>query len=139
MARMHLTAFALVVVAVATGCKPSQTEVGGEAAAKPASSGAGVDRIVFVGQKEACPCTRNRIDASWAALESVLGREPAVPVERIQLDIDAARAEEYAKLKAIMVVPGIYFLNEKGGLVELLQGEVSPEQVTAVLQSAGES
>jgi len=62
-----------------------------------------------------------------------------VPVELIQLDVNAARAEEYAKLKAIMVVPGIYFLDGKGGLVELLQGEVNPEQVTAVLQSAGGS
>ena len=139
MVRIHLMAFALIVVAVAAGCKTTQTDAVGETAAKPASSGASVGRIVFVGQKEACQCTRDRIDASWAALETVLGREPAVPVERIQLDVDAAKAEEYAKLEAIIVVPGIYFLDEKGRLAELLQGEVRPEQVTAVLQSAGES
>lgn len=125
MARIYVVAFALVIIAA--GCKQSKTD-------KPASSGAGVARIVFVGQKDACQCTRDRIDASWVVLESVLGREPAVPVERIQEDVDAARAEEYAKLKAVIVVPGIYFLDEKGGLVELLQGEVTAEQVTAVLQ-----
>ena len=132
MVRFWFTALMFFIMVSPTGCKTSQTD-------KPAISGASVGRIVFVGQKEACPCTRNRVDASWAALETALDREPAVPVERIQLDVDAARAEEYKKLKAIMVVPGIYFLDEKGRLVELLQGEVSPEQVTAVLQSAGES
>ena len=55
-------------------------------------------------------------------------------VERIQEDVDTARAEEYVRLKPVIVVPGIYFLDEKGGLVELLQGEVKAEQVTAVLR-----
>ena len=132
MVRFWFTALMLFMVVSPTGCKTSQAD-------KPASSGAGVGRIVFVGQKDVCQCTRDRIDASWAALETALGREPAVPVERIQVDVDAAGAEEYAKLKAIIVVPGIYFLDEKGKLAELLQGEVSPKQVTAVLQSAGES
>ena len=125
MARSHLVAFALVIFAV--GCKPSQTD-------QPASAGASVARIVFVGQKDACQCARDRIDASWAALETVLERKPAVPVERIQEDVDAAKADEYAKLKTVIVVPGIYFLDEKGKLVELLQGEVNAEQVTAVLK-----
>ena len=126
MARIYMAAFALVIIAA--GCKKSET-------GKPASSGAGVARIVFVGQKDACRCTRDRIDASWAALETVLGRQPDVQVERIQEDVDTARAEEYAKLKALMVVPGIYFLDEKGKLVELLQGEVKAEQIAAVLKS----
>jgi len=132
MVRFWFTALMLFIVVSPTGCNTSQVD-------KPASSGGSVGRIIFVGQKDACQCTRDRIDTSWAALEAVLGREPAVPVERIQLDVDAAKAEEYAKLKAIIVVPGIYFLDEKGKLVELLQGEVSPKQVTAVLQSAGGS
>ena len=126
MARIHLVTFALVLFA--TGCKPSPAD-------KPDNAGAQVSRIVFVGQKDACQCTRDRIDASWAALETVLSRHPTVLVERVQEDVDTARVEECAKLKPIMVVPGIYFLNEKGKLVELLQGEVNAEQVTAVLES----
>ena len=126
MARVYMVAFALVIIAA--GCKQSKTD-------KPASSSAGVARIVFVGQKDACQCTRDRIDASWAALETALGRRPTVQVETIQEDVDTARADEYAKLKPVMVVPGIYFLDENGKLVELLQGEVSAEQVTAVLKS----
>ncbi|MFC1655139.1 hypothetical protein ACFL2F_04970 [Myxococcota bacterium] len=137
MARALMTTFALVIIA--TGCTTSQTNAAGEGAAKPEKTKAQVSRIVFVGMKDACQCTRDRIAASWAALEAVLGRDPAIPVERIQEDVDAAKADEYAKLKAIIVVPGIYFLDEKGKLVELLQGEVSPKQVTAVLQSAGKS
>jgi hypothetical protein len=131
MARIHVVVFALVIIA--TGCKTSQTDPAGEGAAKPASADAKVSRIVFVGQKDACQCTRDRIDASWATVQAVVGPEPAVPVERIQLDVDEVRTEQCEKLKPTIVVPGIYFLDEKGGLVELLQGEVNAEQVTAVL------
>lgn len=129
MARIQVAALAIVIVF--TGCKKDTVEA---PAVKQENPGTRVASIVFVGQKDACQCTRDRIDASWAALETALGRQPAVPVERIQEDVDTARAEEYAKLKPVIVVPGIYFLDEKGGLVELLQGEVKAEQVSAVLR-----
>jgi hypothetical protein len=132
MARFHVVVLALIIVAA--GCKVSRSDAAGEGAAKPESTKAQVSRIVFVGLKDACRCTRNRIAASWAALETVLGREPAIPIERIQEDVDTAKADEYAKLKAIVVLPGIYFLDEKGGLIELLQGEVTPKQISAVLR-----
>jgi len=129
MARIHLAALALVIVVA--GCKKDVVE---ETAVKKEIPAAKVASIVFVGLKDACQCTRDRIDASWAALEAALSGRPAVPVERIQEDVDTARADEYAKLKPVIVVPGIYFLDEKGGLVELLQGEVKAEQITAVLR-----
>jgi hypothetical protein len=42
-----------------------------------------VAKIVFVGQKEACPCTRDRIDTTWNALESTLNR-PSPTARRYQ-------------------------------------------------------
>jgi hypothetical protein len=33
-----------------------------------------------------------------------------------------------------MALPGIYFVDSKGAVLELLQGEVTAEQITAVLQ-----
>lgn len=129
MARIHVAALALIIVVA--GCEKDAVEA---PAAKQENPGTRVASIVFVGQKDACQCTRDRIDASWAALEAALGRQPAVQVERIQEDVDTARADEFAGLKPVIVVPGIYFLDEKGKLVELLQGEVTADQVAAVLR-----
>ena len=129
MSRIHVAALALFIVCA--GCKKDAVE--GTVTGKE-SPAARVASIIFVGQKDACQCTRDRIDASWDALETALGGQPAVQVERIQEDVDTARADEYAKLKPVVVVPGIYFLDEKGKLVELLQGEVNADQVAAVLR-----
>ena len=92
-----------------------------------------VSRIVFIGQKEACECTRNRIDASWRALQSANSTSPQVPVERIDRDVQAKAAEKYTEMKALMVVPGIYCLDTKGALIEMLQGEVTKDKITKLL------
>jgi hypothetical protein len=93
-----------------------------------------VAKIVFIDKQEACDCTRKRIDDTWAALQSVLGPSPTLPVERIHVDTQAAQAEAYTLLKPLMVPPGIYFVDAHDAVVEMLQGEVKAEQVTAVLK-----
>ncbi len=95
-----------------------------------------IGRIVFLDQKQACDCTRKRIDASWNALQAALKAAPGPDVLRIFHDVDEQAADEYKQLKPMMVAPGIYFLDKKGGLAEMLQGEVTEAQVTAVLRSA---
>jgi len=92
-----------------------------------------VARIVFVGQKQACDCTRNRIEATWNTLKNTLKAKPELPVKRIQRDIDVEETKKMAKLKPLMVAPGIYFIDKEDGLVELLQGEVSREQIEKVI------
>ena len=104
-------------------------------AGKVASAGktAQVARIVFIGQKDACQCTHDRIDASWAALQAVM-EKVKIPVERIQLDLDKAAAERYTKLRSPMVLPGIYFLDDNDKLIDLLQGEVTEKQITKIIR-----
>ncbi len=102
--------------------------------AAPAETRPQVSRIVFVGQKDACECTRKRIDTTWEALQSVLATGPAVPVERIQLDVDEKNTERYHAMRALIVAPGIYFLDNDGDLIELLQGEVREDQISEMLR-----
>jgi hypothetical protein len=92
-----------------------------------------IAKIVFVDQAEACKCTTERIATSWAALVEALGDPPRVPVERVHLDTEQAKADVYDEMEALVIPPGIYFLDEKEALVKLLQGEVTPEQISAVL------
>ncbi len=99
--------------------------------AKPARKK--VANIVFIGQKQACRCTRNRIKASWNALQAANAYSPQVPVERIDWDVQEKAVEKYMNMKAMMVVPGIYFLDAKGALIEMLQGEVTEDKIAELL------
>ena len=101
-------------------------------AAAPAAA-ARVAKIVFVDQEESCECTKKRIAASWAALTAALGDPPRLPVERIHLDTEEAKAEALEAMKPLIVPPGIYFLDEKEALVAMLEGEVTTAQIAAAL------
>ena len=94
-----------------------------------------VAKVVFIDKENCCDCTRKRIDASWAALQTALGGSAAIPIERIHVDTEAARAERYTLLKPLMVPPGIYFLNEREAVIEMLEGEIAEQQITSLLRS----
>ncbi|MDD5306280.1 MAG: hypothetical protein PHU25_03060 [Deltaproteobacteria bacterium] len=128
------------VFALLAGCAqktepPPATQPKAAAALPKASAVAPkVERIVFVGQKNACDCTRARIDKMWARLESVLASGPRVPVERIDLDVDEKRYNDLDALRSLVVPPGIYFLDGLGAVVELLQGEVEESRIAGSLR-----
>lgn len=98
-----------------------------------AASDAEVTTVVFIDKQKACDCTRKRADDAFANLEAALGTPPKIPVERIYIDTEKERAAPYLEMHNVMVVPGIYFLDAKGELVAMLQGEQSTEQLSAAL------
>lgn len=102
----------------------------------PAPQGASaVARIVFIDQEQACECTQDRINGSWTALQAALGQDSGIAVERIHRDTQEEQAEAFRMLRPMVTVPGIYLLDQNGAIVELLQGEVTEEQVRAALGS----
>lgn len=126
------------------GCGARQEGAGETALVETGSEGATnvlvnldqIDQIVFVGLKECCACTRNRIDESWRVLQNVLTTMPELTVKRIRRDIDKEEALQLTQLRSMMVAPGIYFLNSEQGVVELLQGEVTEKQILALLDKS---
>lgn len=144
-------ALTLLLTVAATGCdKPSNAEskqAQQEASREAASKNAGADavdsardapvtqvaKVVFVGKKDACDCTRRAIAAGWAALGEALGEPAEPPVERLQIDSDGAAVAPYRQQKAMLALPAIYFVDQQGQVLELLQGEVSADQVNAAL------
>ena len=111
----------------------SKTTEGGAPSQAAASKRADIVRIVFVDQEECCNCTKTRIEKSWDALSQANGTPAALPVERLHKDTQAEQVEEYSTFKPIMVIPAIYFIDTNNAVVDMLQGEVSPEQVRAIL------
>jgi hypothetical protein len=136
---MLLTA---LVVLSSSGCKEKNTEPNAlpKAAKLPTEPKAveetqgRIESIVFVGQKEACECTKNRIDVSWKVLQDTLKDGPQIPIKRIQLDVDGEEAKKLNEQKPLVVAPGIYFLDAKKSVVALLQGEVRVDQIIPLLQ-----
>jgi hypothetical protein len=123
----------LITGACVDQATPAPTARPEASASAPAAVKVPVAKVVFVGQKECCDCTRDRIQKSWAALEQALAGKPGIVVERLDLDGDSSRVAEIETLGKIMVVPGVYLLSADGKLIRLLQGEVSREQVAASL------
>jgi hypothetical protein len=119
-----------------TSTSASSTSARGASGGAASSPAGAVTQIVFVDKQQCCACTQKRIDASWAALTEVLGSPPSIAVERIHMDSEAKRAAPYLARAKLMVPPGLYFLDAEGDLVKLLQGKVTPEQVTDVLGGA---
>lgn len=143
--------FALLVLSVTVAaCENHKAEAAqtSTSAAVVASSGsvapspmsndstAKVVRIVFVGKEHACDCTRKKVDTALAALQKVLGTPPKIPVEMLKADTEEEKVEPYRKQKPMMALPAIYFVDGKGSVVEMLQGEISEEQVSKVLSAS---
>lgn len=136
----------LVAGSVAAGCRSEPRQGGGNkggtasddpgAKAPESKARAQVTKVVFIGQREACECTRNRIDTTLAALEQVLKRHPDVKLEKLEQDVQQEQADRYDELKPMMVAPGVYLMDGDGKLVELLQGELTAPQLETALGPA---
>jgi hypothetical protein len=132
-------AFSFSVAAL--GCERSRAAPGATgstsavqaAAAKPTTPK--VARIVFVGKEHACDCTRKSVDAGWTALQQALGTPAKVPVERLQIDTQGDKVAPYRQQKPMMALPAIYFVDGKNMVLELLQGEVTEQQIITVLDA----
>ncbi len=114
-------------------CGP-EASAAGAPEAKPKAPEGRVKRIVFLDQEECCECTRNRQNTSWNNLQQAIdGVAAKPPVEVIHVDSQADLAAPYKDLEALMVTPGIYFFDHQENLLEMVQGEVSREQVDKIL------
>jgi len=117
----------------ASGANPAATTSGTEVASANQNAPK-VTRIVFVGKEHACDCTRKTVDAGWVALQKALGTPALLPVVRLEIDTEEDKVAPYRKQKPMVVLPAIYFVDGKGAVVELLQGETSEAEIAAVLK-----
>ena len=131
-----MTNFATVLLGMAlsflaAGCNTPSNAASGQVGATQAATK--VTKVVFVGKEHACDCTRKRVESGWVALQKALGTPPKLPVVRLQIDTEEAKVEPYRKQKPMMTLPAIYFVDGKETALELLQGDVTESEITAVL------
>lgn len=92
-----------------------------------------VARIVFVDQAECCQCTRDRIDKSWDALKVATADRQDIQVDRVERTADQEQIAAYTAFRPIMVIPAMYFVAADNAVIEVLQGEIRPEQIRNLL------
>ena len=146
---MRSLAFLLLGLSVAvTACENRKAEAAtvsvSEAIGTPVASVTGVAaannpaakvvKIVFVGKEHACDCTRKKVDTALAALQKLLGTLPKIPVEMLKVDVEEDKVEPYRKQRPMMAIPAIYFVDQKGSVIDMLQGEITEEQIAGVLK-----
>jgi hypothetical protein len=91
-----------------------------------------VKKIVFIDKEKACQCTHRRIQDTWLALNKALKDRKNILLERFHLDTQEPLTAHYTSIRPLMVPPGIYFLDHQGKILEMLEGEISADQIGAV-------
>ncbi len=126
----------LVTLAMAfAGCNTKGK--GAESAAPKAPEGAVVAKVVVLEQESGCACALARQEVTWTNLQTALdGLEKKPAVDVIHFDIEPDAAQPYKDMKAVMVVPALYFLDADGALVGAEQGELTADAIAALLAPA---
>lgn len=125
-----LTVFVLLL-STTVGCGGRDSAVSSNATAPVSASR--LARIVLVDEEECCNCTRERINATVGALTEALGQPAAFPVERLHKDTQPEMVAAYSTFRPIMVIPAVYFVDANDAILDMLQGELKPEQIAAVI------
>jgi hypothetical protein len=127
------TTLAVVLVALASGCKqPADQEA--PVSAGPVTSSTAIERIVFVDMSDPCDCTRKKIDNAQKALDEASGAK-TIHVDRLHLETDDEKIDVYRDKQPFMVVPALYFVDDAGNVLTLLQGDITAKQVEDVISS----
>ncbi len=137
---MHMSKKAISILAVASmaagllvgasACRRS----GAPAGAMKKKPGEKVGKIVFVGKKHACDCTKRRVNESWEALQFALKKHGGVKVERIAIDVDRQKVKSLRGKRRFMTLPALYFFSPEGKLVAMLEGELQPAQIAEAIK-----
>ncbi len=114
---------AAVAASVSPGGAPSLAK---DVAAKAA-------RIVFVGKEHACDCTRKKVDTALSGLAQILGEPPSIPIEMLKADTQQEKVEPFRQQRPMLAIPAIYFVDAKGSVLDMLQGEITADQIRHAL------
>ncbi len=128
---------AISLVGLASACNQGNSSTAATVPGDPpitrATVKSGVSKVVFVGMMNACDCTRKRVNDTFLELQAALADHADIPVVRYQIDVEPEKVAPYRQQKPVMVLPALYFVDENEKVLNLLQGEVTEDQILAAL------
>ncbi len=94
-----------------------------------------VKAVAFLEQEADCNCNKDKYDQAWRVMQMTVGQLPAIKVTRMDFEKEREASATYINQKDFDMLPAVYFLDEDGKVISLLQGWLTMEQVVAVLKS----
>ena len=93
-----------------------------------------VKRLVLVVHAKGCLCTRRDVAKAMRALAAVLGARRDQMVEQQDWDKDRARVLRYRSQRRFIALPALYFIDAKGKVVGLLEGDIQPKWIRKLMR-----
>ena len=94
-----------------------------------------VSKVLFLDLTDPCKCTKARQEKTWTELQQAV-KGTDIELERVHWDGDNDRAEAFAEERPFSVIPALYFLDAKGNLIDMLQGEITKQQFETMISGA---
>ena len=95
---------------------------------------AGVQRLVLVVRAKGCQCTREAIAKARRALGVVLGARRDRMLQQLDWDRDRAQVQRYRSQRRFVALPALYFLDARGRVVGLLEGDIQPKWIRKLMR-----
>lgn len=92
-----------------------------------------VTQIVFLDQEEICPISKKQINKVWDNVQTVASSKN-IKVTRVYRDKQGSLARKYTESNPMVIPPGLYFVSGSGETLEMIQGDRSVEEITAVIE-----
>ena len=112
----------LALLALAGGCKMRKKD-----------TGTNVAKIVFMDRLDGNSDAKLQLDTIWAELQAAMETWPHVVIERIHMDAEPRQTSKILKLHSVDRLPGLFFLDADGGLIEFAQGDVKANQIREIM------
>jgi hypothetical protein len=109
--RRSFAAALVACIALSGGCGSR----GGDAGTKTA-------KIVFLDRLDGNADAKARLDSAWVEVQTAIEDWPGIRVERIHVDAEPRQSSKFLAMRSVDTLPGLYFLDEDGKLIEMVQG-----------------
>lgn len=93
-----------------------------------------VQRFVLVVHAKGCQCTRADVAKARRSLYVVLGARRDQMVTQLDWDTDRARVQRYRSQRRFIALPALYFLDARGKVVGLLEGDIQPKWIRQLMR-----
>ncbi len=112
----------LALLALAGGCRMREKD-----------AGTNVAKIVFMDRLDGNADAKAQLDAIWSEVQAAMEAWPHVAIERIHMDAEPRQTSKLLKLHSVDKLPGLFFLDADGGLLEFAQGDVTADQIREIM------